>query len=88
MVSDFSSSLVGLQTPEVALEVWRSEDFRTIDLIPGLLDQGLSTRDSVIWSAPPAYTDDLYYRGPRLGFRRDPNGRWEWLFLMTGIMPG
>lgn len=85
MNPDFSFSLVGPQTPTAAFEVWRSEGFVSLDELPDLLDQGLATRDSVIWSAPPAYTADLYYRGSRIGFRRRADGRWEWLFLMAGL---
>lgn len=88
MVSDFTQSLIGPQTPAMALEVWRSENLTTLGSLPALLDQGLSTRDTVIWSAPPAYTDSPYYRGPRTGFRRRPDGRWEWLYLIAGLRPG
>jgi hypothetical protein len=87
MVGDFTQSLVGPQTPPMAFEVWRSENFATLSQLPGLLDQGLSTRDTMLWTAPPAFTESLYYRGPRAGFRRRPDGRWEWLFLIAGLLP-
>ena len=86
MVDDFSYSFVGVQSPEVALEVWRSEDFATLDQIPALLDLGLSTTDGRIWSAPPAFTDGFGYRGLRVGFRQRSDGRWEWVYAIRGIV--
>lgn len=87
MAPDFSFSFVGVQSPGSALDVWASEDFRTLERIPELLDEGLSTTTGRIWSAPPAFTADLHYRGLRLGFRQRPDGRWEWLYLIAGIRP-
>lgn len=87
MTGDFTQSLVGPQNPSMALEVWLSESLATLSRLPDLLEQGLSTRDTVIWTAPPAYTESLYYRGPRAGFRRRADGRWEWLFLISGLRP-
>jgi hypothetical protein len=87
MIEDFTQSLIGPQTPAMALEVWRSENLTTLSQLPGLLDQGLSTRDTLLWTAPPAYTESFYYRGPRAGFRKRADGRWEWLFLIAGLRP-
>lgn len=87
MVDDFSYSFVGVQSPEVAVEVWRSEDFATLDEIPALLDLGLSSVDGRIWAAPPAFTEGLGYRGLRVGFRQRSDGRWEWLYAIRGIVP-
>ena len=72
MIADFTQSLIGPQTPAMALEVWQSENLNTLSQLPGLLDQGLSTRDTVIWSAPPAFMESPNYRGPRAGFRLQP----------------
>lgn len=87
MVPDFTQSLIGPQTPAMALEVWQSENLASLSRLPALLDQGLSTRDTVIWSAPPAFTESTTYRGLRTGFRRRPDGRWEWLYLISGLLP-
>lgn len=87
MVADFTQSLIGPQNPAMAFEVWRSDNFTSLGQLPALLDQGVSTRDTLLWSAPRAYTESLYYRGPRAGFRRGPDGRWQWLFLITGLLP-
>ncbi len=85
MAPDFTFSFVGIQTPETAFDTWRFEDFSSLDQLPGLLDRGLATRDSVIWSAPPAFVEEVTYRGLRTGFRRSEGGRWEWLYLIRGI---
>jgi hypothetical protein len=85
MAPDFSYSFVGEQIPEMALEVWRSEEFAMLDLVPRLLDRGLDTRDGRVWSAPPEFVHQLGYQGPRLGFRQRAEGRWEWLYLIKGI---
>lgn len=85
MAFDFSSSLVGPQHPDAAFAVWRNEQFASLDRVPSLLAQGLAPLDDGIWAAPLEYVEDLSYRGLRLGFRRSPDGRWEWLFLIRGI---
>ncbi|HUE95215.1 MAG TPA: hypothetical protein VMN39_01060 [Longimicrobiaceae bacterium] len=86
MPGDFIFSFVGPQTPHDAFAVWRSEDFVNFDRIPDLLDRGFGTIDGRIWAAPPEYADDLNYRGLRLGVRQQPDGRWEWIFLVRGIL--
>jgi hypothetical protein len=88
MPSDFTFSFVGIQSPEAAFEAWRFEDFATLESIPALLDQGLSTSDEVFWSAPPAFLGAVPYRGLRLGFRERTDSRWEWLYLVRGITGG
>jgi hypothetical protein len=85
MAADFSFSFVGIQSVETATAVWETEQFRTLEQVPSLLDYGLSTRDGRIWSAPPAFLDDPSYQGLRLGFRQGADGRWEWLYLLRGI---
>jgi hypothetical protein len=85
MAADFSFSFIGPQDPEVALAAWTTEQFRTLDQVPGLLDRGLVTPDDWIWSAPPAFLSDPWYHGVRLGFRRQSDGRWEWIYLIRGI---
>ena len=87
MAEDFSFSFVGIQSPAAAFDVWRSEDFATLDLLPALLDRGLVTGDERIWSAPPAFLAHNAYRGVRTGFRKRPDGRWEWLYLIQGVIP-
>jgi hypothetical protein len=87
LASDFSFSFVGPQTPETAFDVWRFEQFATLRRVPELLDQGLTTRDGRIWAAPPRFYAERAYGDLRLGFRRDPSGRWEWLFLIEPIIP-
>jgi hypothetical protein len=88
MASDFSFSLIGIQSPESALAVWRGEQFATLDRLPALLDEGIATRDHRFWSAPPAFVEQIGYRGLRAGFRQRVDGRWEWLYLIAGILEG
>jgi hypothetical protein len=85
MSPEFFFSFVGVQNPDAAFEVWRSEDFAALDQVPSLLAEGLGTADGKIWAAPREYVESLNYRGLRLGFRKRPDGRWEWLFLIRGI---
>jgi hypothetical protein len=86
MAFDFSFSFLGSQTPEDAFAVWRSEQFATLDRLPGILDRGLASPDGRIWSAPPAFVRELGYRGLRAGFRQRVDGRWEWLYLIEGVV--
>ncbi len=88
MASDFTFSFVGVQSAELALAAWRVEGFAALDRVPELLDRGLVTRDSALWVAPSAHLDRLDYRGLRLGFRRAPAGRWEWVFLVRSEVGG
>lgn len=85
MVSDFTYAFVGIQTPDDAFAFWRSESFRSLDELAGLLDRGVQTTDGRIWSAPAAFVSNAAYRGPRAGFRRRPDGRWEWVYLIRNI---
>jgi hypothetical protein len=84
MATDFTFSLEGGGGPGNAFRRWEFQGFRALDNLPPLLDRGLATRDSVIWAAPPAFVTDPEYRGPRAGFRRNAQGRWEWIFLVGG----
>lgn len=88
MAPDFSFSFVGPQTPEAAFEVWGWERFATLGRVPALLDGGLTSRDGSIWSAPLAFVREPGHQGLRLGFRQRPDGRWEWLYLIEGILGG
>jgi hypothetical protein len=85
MADDFSYDFFAVQTPEAAFEVWRAEQFRTLDELPFILDRGVTSPDERVWASPPQFLSDLTYHGPRAGFRRRPDGRWEWLFLIRGI---
>ncbi len=85
MHPDFSFSFVGPQNPAAALQVWSSESFATLERLPELLDGGLVTADDQLWVAPTDFVEAPGYRGLRTGMRRTADGRWEWLFLITGI---
>lgn len=84
MSRDFTFSLDGGGGPLDAFNRWRFQGFRALDNLPPLLDRGLVTRDSTIWSAPPAFVTDVYYQGLRAGFRRGTQDRWEWIYLVGG----
>lgn len=87
MGEEFTYSFVGIQSPESAIAVWRAEEFESLDQVPELLDRGLASHDGRIWSAPPEFIDQPAYRGLRIGFRQRPEGRWEWIFLIRGLVP-
>lgn len=82
MARDFTFSFEGGGGPIDAFRRWEFQGFRALDNLPPLLDRGLTTRDSILWSAPPAFVTDAEYRGLRAGFRRGPTGRWEWVYLV------
>jgi hypothetical protein len=82
MARDFTFSLAGGAGPLDAFHRWRFQGYRALDNLPPLLDRGVVTRDSVIWSAPPAFLEDPEYHGLRAGFRRSAEGRWEWIYLV------
>jgi hypothetical protein len=84
MSPEFSHGFIGVQTPESAFATWIAEDFATLDAVPALLDGGLASRDGRIWSAPPAFVEELGFRGLRIGFRQS-GGRWEWIYLIRGV---
>ena len=84
MAYDFTFSFVGEQGVPQALAGWRSDDLRTLALVPALLDRGLAPAPGGVWAAPPEFVDDPGYHGLRLGFRRTAGGTWEWLFLLRG----
>lgn len=86
MADDFSYSFVGPQSPASAFAVWRAEDFATLDRLPELLDRGLTPVDARIWAAPPEYAEETGFRQLRSGFRQRQDGRWEWVFLIRGVV--
>ncbi len=85
MTPDFTSSFFGIQNPEAAFATWQAEGYASLDELPALLDQGVATRDSLLWSTPPAFVTEIDYQGLRSGFRRLADGRWAWLYLVRGI---
>jgi hypothetical protein len=85
MAPDFTHSFVGIQSPEGAFASWAAEQYTSLAAVPRLLDQGLSTRDGRIWSAPPEFAHRGDFRGLRVGFRQRVDGRWEWLYLIRGV---
>ena len=86
MTTDFSFSALGSYGRDQALSSWISEDFRTLDRVPPLLDAGLTLLNGW-WVAPPAFASTVGYRGLRLGFRKNAAGRWEWGYLVQGERP-
>jgi len=86
MAADFTHSFIGIQTADGAFAVWQAEQFANLDEVPGLLDRGLSTRDGRIWAGPPEFVERVGFRGLRLGFRQRADRRWEWLYLVRGIV--
>jgi hypothetical protein len=87
MDPEFNYAFIGPQRREIAAAGWQHEGFATLDLLPALLDRGLATRDGRLWAAPPEHFETLGYRGLRAGFRRTPQGLWEWVFLVRGERP-
>lgn len=83
MSRDFSFSSLGASGRDLAVASWRSENFRTLERLPELLDRGIS-RLGDLWVAPPEYATQYEYRPLRTGFRRSEAGRWEWVFLVRG----
>lgn len=86
MSTDFSFSALGTYGRDLALSSWFSENFRTLDRVPAMLDAGLSSLNG-LWVAPPAFAMTADYRGLRLGFHRTADGRWEWTYLVQGENP-
>jgi hypothetical protein len=84
MARDFTFGFEGGGGPVDAFHRWRFQGFRSLDNLPPLLDRGLATRDSVVWTAPPVFLTDPEYHGLRAGFRRGMHGRWEWIYLVGG----
>ncbi len=82
MARDFTYALIGPQGRETALSAWESEGWRSLEIVPTLLDRGLATRNGALWAAPGEHLEELGYRGFRMGFRGTPDGRWEWAFLV------
>lgn len=83
MVEDFTFGFSAQRDRAAALTAWDWENFRTLDLVPRLLDGGMVEIEPGFWVAPLAYAEAPGYQGLRLGFRRSAQtGRWEWLFLV------
>jgi hypothetical protein len=82
MARDFTYAHIGPQGREIALAAWESEGWRSLAMVPLLLDRGLATRNGSLWAAPGEHLEELGYQGYRLGFRGSPDGRWEWTFLV------
>jgi hypothetical protein len=82
MSRDFNFSFEGGGGAIDAFQRWAWEGFGALDNLPPLLDRGVTTRDSVIWTAPPTFLTDPDYQGLRAGFRRARDGQWEWIYLI------
>lgn len=80
----FSYILSGGESSASALAFWENERYRSLDLLPFLLDEGLTTRDSTLWVAPPDFFADVHYSGHRAGVRKTSDGTWQWVFLIKG----
>lgn len=75
----FTHSLAGGDSPIEAVGAWQRERFRTLDLVPALLDGGV-VEDAPIWVAPPEFVAQPGFTGLRTGFARE-QGVWKWIFL-------
>ena len=85
MASDFTFGFSAQRDRGITMTAWARENFRDLDQVPRLLDEGLVQIDDGFWVAPAEYADRPGYQGLRLGFRRNgETGRWEWLFLVRG----
>lgn len=85
MVADFTFGFSAQRDRALAPRAWEWEDFRSLDQVPRLIDEGLVRIGTDFWVAPEMYAERPGYTGLRLGFRRSPeSGRWEWLFLVRG----
>jgi hypothetical protein len=83
MVEDFTFGFSAQRDRAAALTAWDWENFRTLDLLPRLLDSGIVEIEPGFWVAPLAYAQAPGYQGLRTGFRKNARtGRWEWLFLV------
>lgn len=82
MAEDFTFALFGDQSLPAAFVAWEWEGYRSLEEVPALLDRGLTRTVAELWVAPPEHAREPGFRGLRLGFRRSPAGRWEWLFLV------
>jgi hypothetical protein len=85
MASDFTFGLSAQRDRGVTTTAWEWENFRNLDQVPRLLDEGLVQIGEDFWVAPAEYAARPGYQGLRLGFRRNAaTGLWEWLFLVRG----
>jgi hypothetical protein len=86
MSTDFAFTALAAYGRDRAQSSWVSDNFRTLDQLPGLLDAGLTPLGDW-WVAPPAFARVVGYRGLRAGFRRTAEGKWEWVYLVQGERP-
>ncbi|HET8656571.1 MAG TPA: hypothetical protein VFL93_13710 [Longimicrobiaceae bacterium] len=84
MTPDFFYSFRGADGRDNALRAWDWSDGKALDEVPVLLDRGLGTAPDGIWAAPPEYLAVTSYAGTRLGIRRSDDGRWRWIFMVSG----
>jgi hypothetical protein len=85
MASDFTFGFSAQRDRGVTMTAWAWENFRNLDQVPRLIDEGMVQIDQDFWVAPAEYAERPGYQGLRLGFRRSADtGRWEWLFLVRG----
>jgi hypothetical protein len=66
------------------LRAWNWDGGKTLDEVAVLLDRGLGLAPDSIWAAPPEYLAVPSYPGTRLGIRRADDGRWRWIFMVSG----
>lgn len=83
LAPDFTFGALSTSGKDRAVMAWMSDNFSTLDVVPGMLDAGL-TEMGTWWVAPAAYARAFDYRGPRIGFTRTREGRWEWAFFVEG----
>jgi len=86
MSTDFAFTSLASYGRDRAQSSWISENFRSLDQLPGLLDAGLTPLGDW-WVAPPAFARSVGYRALRAGFHRTAEGKWEWVYLVQGERP-
>ena len=85
MAADFTFGFAAQRDRALAPRAWEWEEYRGLDQVPRLIDEGLVSIGRDFWVAPAAYAEAPGYDGLRVGFRRNPEtDRWEWLFLVKG----
>lgn len=85
MAPDFTFGFSAQRDRALTPRAWEWEEYRSLDQVPRLIDEGLVAIGPDFWVAPEEYAERPGYTGLRLGFRRsEESGRWEWLFLVQG----